>query len=247
MADAALSALFDSAQGSTIRKCLVCDGILVPKRGRSKYCSRACSRVVEYEAIKARKGIKSPGDMLVCERCDNPYEWRGPKTKYCKPCVHERAKEKSEAYRRRNPELTRQRQKKIDDARRGTPKRVELSRRKGREMTEKRRNNPRLRLDHRMGVQIQIALRDKKGGRAWESLVGYTLDDLMRHLERQFLPGMSWDNIGDWHVDHRVPKKAHNYESEDDPDFKACWALTNLQPLWARENISKGASRTLLL
>lgn len=109
------------------------------------------------------------------------------------------------------------------------------------------RAQPKQRIDQRMKTQIRLAIKEQKAGRSWESIVGYTLDDLCKHLERQFLPGMTWENISEWHIDHIVPRKHHEYECESDKDFKACWALTNLRPLWARENISKGGKRTLLL
>jgi hypothetical protein len=82
---------------------------------------------------------------------------------------------------------------------------------------------------------------------SWTKLVGYGADDLRRHLERQFVKGMSWDNFGEWHVDHIVPISRFVFASADDEQFKQCWSLTNLRPLWARENVSKGARRDLLL
>lgn len=42
-----------------------------------------------------------------------------------------------------------------------------------------------------------------------------------------------------WHIDHKIPKSAFNFETPEDIDFKRCWALKNLQPLWAAENIKK--------
>ena len=92
-----------------------------------------------------------------------------------------------------------------------------------------------------MTVGIWNALRSKKAGRSWEHHVGYTLDDLITHLAALFAPGMSWDNIGEWHVDHRRPRAAFVYSSPDDAAFKECWSLSNLQPLWAADNMSKGA------
>jgi hypothetical protein len=62
-----------------------------------------------------------------------------------------------------------------------------------------------------------------------------------RHLEKQFLPGMSWENMGEWHIDHKIPIAAFNFEKPEDIDFKRCWALKNLQPLWKSENCIKGA------
>jgi hypothetical protein len=72
-------------------------------------------------------------------------------------------------------------------------------------------------------------------------LLGYTSQQLKEHLEKQFLYGMNWDNYGKWHIDHKVPRAALPYQSEADENFKKCWALENLQPLWAADNQKKGA------
>lgn len=69
---------------------------------------------------------------------------------------------------------------------------------------------------------------------------GFTADDLKAHLEPLFKPGMTWENHGDWQIDHVIPICSFRYESYDDPQFKACWALKNLQPLWEKENLLKG-------
>jgi len=83
-------------------------------------------------------------------------------------------------------------------------------------------------------------LKGKKGGKKWKSLVDYDLKDLMVHLESLFTDGMSWDNYGKWHVDHIIPKSYFKFTSVNDESFKQCWALKNLQPLWAKDNMSKG-------
>jgi len=88
---------------------------------------------------------------------------------------------------------------------------------------------------------------ESKGGRSWERLVGYTRDELVRHIERQFLKGMSWKNMGRWHIDHIVPLSLFQYATAEDPEFRLAWAMTNLRPLWSRENISKGRRRMSLL
>jgi len=79
-----------------------------------------------------------------------------------------------------------------------------------------------------------------KRGRQWESLVDFTKDDLVGHLEKQFTDGMTWDNYGEWHIDHKVPVSAHNFKTTSHRDFKRCWSLKNLQPMWAKDNMSKG-------
>jgi hypothetical protein len=103
------------------------------------------------------------------------------------------------------------------------------------------RSRPKRRVDDRMKTAIKLALKGKKAGRSWESLVGYSLNDLIIHIERQFVPGMSWDNIGLWEIDHIRPRVMFQYADADDPAFKECWALTNLRPLWAKDNRSKHA------
>lgn len=75
--------------------------------------------------------------------------------------------------------------------------------------------------------------------------LGYSSEELRVHLGRQFTRGMSWDNMGDWHIDHRRPLAV--FDLEDDEQLKEAWSLTNLQPLWAMDNLAKGASNHLLL
>jgi hypothetical protein len=99
---------------------------------------------------------------------------------------------------------------------------------------------PANRIQHRMGNHIRECLRENKAGRRWEKIVGYTLADLMRHLESRFAPGMGWHNVRDWHVDHIRPRRLFQFENDTDPQFKECWALSNLQPLWALDNLKKG-------
>jgi hypothetical protein len=101
----------------------------------------------------------------------------------------------------------------------------------------------------RLRVSISIAIREalkgKKNGRHWEDLVGYKLKDLKEHLEKQFVDGMSWDNFGKgdgkWHLDHILPQAVFGYVDTSDIDFHRCWALSNLRPMWGRENMRKHA------
>lgn len=103
----------------------------------------------------------------------------------------------------------------------------------------RRRSNPRNRVSNSISDGIRYSLKNGKEGHHWESLVGYTVDDLMAHLAPQFAKGMTWDNYGKWHVDHIRPISHFNFESYTDTEFKECWSLWNLQPLWAKENLCK--------
>ena len=75
-----------------------------------------------------------------------------------------------------------------------------------------------------------------------KQLTGYTIEELKNHLAKKFKPGMNWDNYEKWHIDHIIPISKFKYESIKDKAFKECWALKNLQPLWASENIKKGGT-----
>jgi hypothetical protein len=85
-----------------------------------------------------------------------------------------------------------------------------------------------------------MSIESGKKGRHWEKVVGYTLLELVKHLEKQFLPSMTWNNYGEWHIDHIIPISYFKFSTTDDPDFKKCWSLKNLRPMWAIDNIRKG-------
>ena len=80
-------------------------------------------------------------------------------------------------------------------------------------------------------------------GRKLEYL-GCTANELAAYLQSQFKRGMSWDNYGrkkgmkTWEIDHIKPVTA--FDLMDDEQRKACFHYTNLQPMWARDNIIKG-------
>ena len=90
-----------------------------------------------------------------------------------------------------------------------------------------------------MSSSMSRALKGNKAGKHWETLVPYTLEDLKQHLENLFQLKMSWNNYGKWHVDHKIPRSNFKFTSHEDKEFQKCWALENLQPLWAEENQRK--------
>jgi hypothetical protein len=70
-------------------------------------------------------------------------------------------------------------------------------------------------------------------------LVGCNIKQLKKHLEKQFTEGMSFDNYGKWHIDHIKPCASFNLNKPEEQ--QKCFHYTNLQPLWAEDNLSKGA------
>lgn len=80
--------------------------------------------------------------------------------------------------------------------------------------------------------------RNTKSGHTIE-LLGCSIEYLRYHLENQFTEGMTWDNYGlyGWHIDHIIPV---SYFDHSDPEQqKRAWHYTNLQPLWAKDNLRK--------
>jgi hypothetical protein len=72
----------------------------------------------------------------------------------------------------------------------------------------------------------------------------YTVQELKKHLESQFDTKMSWDNYGSyWHIDHIIPHSLFKYVSMEDDAFNICWALSNLRPLEAHQNMMDGSTR----
>ena len=81
-------------------------------------------------------------------------------------------------------------------------------------------------------------IRSKKDKKTFD-ILPYTKKELMAHLESQFDENMTWENYGQWHIDHVYPQSKLPYDSLEHPNFQKCWALENLRPLCAKENIRK--------
>lgn len=106
----------------------------------------------------------------------------------------------------------------------------------------------RMRVSNLVKAHVRNRLGGGKSRRSWSELVGYSEDQFIKHIERQFARGMSWENWGSlWHLDHIIPVSSFDVRAIGDAEFLACWALPNLRPLPARENLSKAAKRLHLI
>ena len=99
---------------------------------------------------------------------------------------------------------------------------------------------------YKMISNLRRRLRDIVKGRKYYSIgsainfVGCTSDELRAHIEAQWIEGMTWDNYGEWHVDHILPCAA--FDLTDKELVKICFHYSNLQPLWAEDNLLKSDS-----
>lgn len=162
---------------------------------------------------------------------------RGYPYEQCKACMYARAR----VWRKKNPH------KDAEYMAIWTGKDPEHTRAIYREMKARQRARPERKFAMRFSTSVCNALVGVRKHAPTFSFLGYTLSELRAHIERQFTRGMTWKNYGQWHVDHIVPLSAFNFETSRDPAFVEAWALTNLRPLWAKENLRKHANRTHLV
>jgi len=102
------------------------------------------------------------------------------------------------------------------------------------------RENIQRRLSCTLRSRLSHAIRKNiRAGSAVKDL-GCSLSFLQKHLESLFKPGMTWENYGQWHIDHIVPLCSFDLSSSEEVK-KACH-YSNLQPLWAKDNLMKGAN-----
>lgn len=120
---------------------------------------------------------------------------------------------------------------------------------------EKRENDVSFVLKERVSNGVRSVLGKKKTGKSTWAHLSYTPDELRDHLENLFEPWMTWDNYGvyriedwsdndqstwTWQIDHIIPHSTFHYETMDCDEFRECWALSNLRPLSAKQNLIDG-------
>ena len=206
--------------------------------------------------ISKRKNTKIRSGEKLCTKCDKIFKLKmfnklsaskDGLESVCRDCH----KEESRKYRVNNKEKTKAYYKKrhSDPAYLQREKERRLSEHskilKRKSENERYRTNHTARLNRNFAGAIYNTIKKNKNGIRWELLVPYTINDLKKHLKKKFQKGMTWKNYGDWHIDHIIPKSAFNFTTYKDLEFQKCWALENLQPLWASENLSKHADITV--
>ena len=228
------------------------------KKADAKHANSEIKRCTECGEMKPGKdfyyndshkdGLWSQCKSCVCAYQKAYHEKNCEKIHARKKAYHEENSEKicarGKAYRKRNPEKIRAYNKAYRKAHRNEHNTYTMAYLK---------NNIKARLSCRVSCAMWRSLKSGKQGAHWESLVPYTLSDLIAWLEFQWEDGMDWTNYGKgekgnernpseyWVIDHVRPVSSYTFSSPDDPEFQECWALSNLRPCWAKENMEKGA------
>ena len=122
----------------------------------------------------------------------------------------------------------------------------EVKERINRYQIHRRKTDLKYNLKGKITRAIGKSLKRNKKGYQWETLVGYKLDDLIKHLKKTMPKGYAWQDYleGKLHIDHKIPISVFNFDKIGQIDFKKCWALKNLQLLSAKENNFKRAKLT---
>jgi hypothetical protein len=151
------------------------------------------------------------GTNYVCKECDNKRRIEY----FSKNRLAET--EKQSVRNKNNPEKRREYQRKYSKTRRNSDLNYRLK----------------IYLRNRMGAAIKLGY---KSGSAVDDL-GCSVEFLKQHLQTRFKPGMTWDNYGEWHIDHILPLSKFDLSKRQ--QFLIACNYNNLQPLWADENMRK--------
>lgn len=178
---------------------------------------------------------------MFCRKCGMPKK-SGERCKNCAQIYH------AQYHRDNKEELNKRSKSWYDDNKESVSlqyKTVPLKKSKKRQYNNdyernRKATDPIFKLRKNCSRLINHALNGSKNGQSILEFLSYTIDELKRHLETQFDSKMSWKNYGIyWHIDHIIPQSLLPYVSMEDENFKKCWALSNLRPLEAIENMKK--------
>ena len=198
-----------------MRKCLDCDKELVDAKGPKKRCD-ICNK--EYRKLYWRIRENKPERKAKNKKRIQEWKQKNPDK------VKEYAIKHTNKWRKENREIY-----------------LEKKRKWNRHLYE---NNINYKLGTLLRTRIWSSLKNQglKKKDSTMSLVGCSKEELIKHLESQFKEGMSWENwsLNGWHIDHIRP--VSSFDLSDPAQVKECFHFSNLQPLWAIENLKKSDS-----
>lgn len=112
-------------------------------------------------------------------------------------------------------------------------------RKNAKEIYARRRARPYEKIASTIRARVYECLKKNYRSVKTEVVIGITFRELKVYLEQMFREGMTWGNYGEWHIDHIIPISSFDLSKEEEQ--KKAFHYTNLQPLWAKENLQKHA------
>ncbi len=218
-------------------------GVKTPR----KICRECVNRQARENNLK-RKSKDWSHIKTSCRVCEEviPYEdispsFRGRPKAICKPC---QKKQKEDQYAN-DPEKRAYHKRYYRENAERQRENVRKNRQNNPEYAREYRQRPEVKVRKSQARRIKKALAIKGTAKSYATLeyLGCTAPELKCHLEGQFRDGMNWDNYGfeGWHIDHIKP--LCQFDLTDPDQQKECFHFSNLQPLWAAENLAKGGGR----
>ena len=201
--------------------------------------SKTCKKCGEEKPLgefynqKSTKDGKRPRCKLCTDEYTNEYNKKN----------REKITAKSKENRLKNPEQYQEqkdRQKaKHQDRMENDPEYAEMAREKNRVIQRRWKSNPTNRVIANLRNRLVDCITKGTKSASTKTLIGCHQEELMNHIEENWEKGMSWENYGEWHIDHIRPVKS--FDMTDPQQQRDCFHWTNLQPLWAMDNFKKQA------
>jgi hypothetical protein len=167
-----------------------------------------------------------------------------PRCKICTSKINQQNKEKiaqgkKKYYQENKDGKIRDYIKKNEDKMKAHRTTEQYKKRRNLRRQERYSNDPAYRLEVLCRNRINFLLNGKNKSKATLELIGCSGEELKEHLEKQFVDGMTWENYGDWHIDHIRP--CASFDLSVPEQQRVCFHYTNLQTLWAEDNMRKGS------
>lgn len=195
------------------------------------FCKCAKCKVIKENTFFGKSGTSASGFKSYCKECRRKESSRKEYLKQWRENNRELKAQLDREYRLKNPDKIK--------ASRSTEQYRKRKAETDKQYRLRCANIPSKKMAWRLRSMISSAVKNKNFKTF--KLLGYTSNDLVKHLEGLFTNGMTWDNYGKngWHIDHKKPLVL--FDLEDQNQIKEAFSLENLQPLWGSENCSKGS------
>jgi len=234
-----------------VKICPVCNQKFIQINHFRRYCSKLCYNLewVKYKAeLHLRTYIKKIKKNKLCLICKKEFILNSGAQKYCsKECSKVPIGKYLKIYQQiHKEELSKYKKIYRQEHRKQITKilkkyyqehKIEHNSRMVEYFRNRLRTDINFRLRSYLRKRIWDALKNNFKSANTMKLIGCTIEFLKQHLEKQFKQGMSWSNYGSWHVDHIRP--CASFDLSKPSEQRKCFHYTNLQPLWAKENLIK--------
>jgi hypothetical protein len=220
--------LYDTTKKTTVKR-VWCNSMLVTGEFNMTKICKVCNLEKDILDFNKQKGQVT----YRCKKCLSEYN-----KKYYKQ-NQDKIKKQTQTFRENNPEY-------IKDWRQNNPNKMKKQKRawleKHRDLINqkerhKRKTNTEYKIKKNLRRRVNQVITKNNKSDSTMQLIGCSVYQLIKHLEQQFVDNMGWENYGEWHIDHIKP--CASFDLNDPEQQKRCFHYTNLQPLWAEDNLRK--------